>query len=114
MQTILPPPPAPPDYAEMLDWLRERDSNAFRSVPPPDAAILAIWRETAIGWGWIPPESRVIAGRDNKGRWARGNAGKPRGAKSQITREVERVLADLVPDAAQVVSEHVRHDIRTA
>src|SRR6266853_2997218 len=111
------PPPPPIDHAEMLAWLRERDSNAFPSVPSPDAATLAAWRETAIAWGWISPEKRteiLPAGRDAQGRFAAGNPGKPKGAKSQITREVERVLADLVPDAAQVVSEHVRHDIRTA
>jgi hypothetical protein len=118
MQPAVPPPPLshPDDVAEMLIWLRERDSNAFPSVPLPDAGTLASWRETATSWGWIPPESRAIVriGRDARGRFTTGNSGRPRGAKNRITVEVEQMLADLTPDAVKLVGEYVRHDIRTA
>jgi hypothetical protein len=113
---IPPPPPLCADDVEMIAWLRERDSNAFPAVPPPDAATLAAWRETAIAWGFIPPESRAVvpAGRDARGRFATGNSGRPRGARNKLTVEVENMLLDLAPDAVKLVSEHIRHDVRVA
>lgn len=56
-----------------------------------------------------------LEGRDPKGRFAPGNAGKPRGARGRIAAEVDRLLEEGAPEAFRTILGAARcGDVRAA
>ena len=51
--------------------------------------------------------SNTVEGRDARGRWAVGNAGKPKGATHRINRDALQGIGDLVPTALTVLRDQL-------
>lgn len=51
--------------------------------------------------------TNTVEGRDARGRWAVGNAGKPRGATHRINRDAMQGIGDLVPSALTVLRDQL-------
>ena len=70
--------------------------------PPPTRCPPEVQRETPPE---TPPETGVVpsGGRLLNGRFAKGNPGKPRGARNRTTIEVERLLEEAASGAVQTI-----------
>ena len=55
------------------------------------------------------PKNTEENGRDNKGRFAKGNSGKPKGAKNTTTKEVKELISDFLSDKASELPEIWEH-----
>ncbi len=74
-------------------------------LPPPAPNDLAV----------LPPlPPAPLEGRDTHGRFAPGNPGKPRGARSKIAAEIDGMLAEAAPDAFETIRLAARHNLAAA
>jgi hypothetical protein len=77
--------------------LRQRELMKPLIPPPPnEVAVLP------------PPPPPPLEGRDTHGRFAVGNPGKPRGARSRIAAEIDRLLEEGAEDAFQTIMHAAR------
>src|ERR1700724_2671805 len=61
------------------------------SPPPNEVAVVP------------PPPPPPLEGRDSGGRFALGNPGKPRGARSKVAAEIDKMLEEAAPDAFETI-----------
>jgi hypothetical protein len=61
-----------------------------------------------------PPPPAPLEGRDTHGRFAAGNPGKPKGARSKVAAEIDKMLEEAAPDALETIRQAARHNIATA
>jgi hypothetical protein len=70
--------------------------------PPNEIAVLP------------PPPPPQLDGRDTHGRFALGNPGKPRGARSRVAAEIDKMLEEAAPDAFETIRQAARHNLAAA
>jgi hypothetical protein len=61
-----------------------------------------------------PPPPPPPEGRDTHGRFALGNPGKPRGARSKVAAEIDKMLEEAAPDAFETIRQAARHNLAAA
>jgi hypothetical protein len=73
-------------------------------IPPPPNEVAVL----------PPPPPPPPEGRDTLGRFALGNPGKPRGARSKVAAEIDRMLEEAAPDAFETIRQAARHNVAAA
>ena len=94
----VPPPPPHPTYAADV-------------VPPPPPSLGVVSPlPVEVNSQELPPlprgreaEGVALVGRLPNGRFGPGNPGKPRGARSRISVEIEKLLEEAAPDAVRTI-----------
>jgi hypothetical protein len=72
-------------------------------TPPPSNGVTV-----------LPPPPSTTEGRDTQGRFAPGNPGKPRGARSKVAAEIDKMLEEAAPDAFETIRTAARHNLAAA
>jgi hypothetical protein len=62
----------------------------------------------------VPSPPPPLEGRDSSGRFTVGNPGKPRGARSKVAAEIDKMLEEAAPDAFQTIRDAARHNLAAA
>jgi hypothetical protein len=103
-ETILPPPPSyrPPDPETPLPSPPGR-SDPSHATPNFHAVRTLARVDSMVPAQYASADPARPEGRDAKGRFATGNSGRPKGARSRLISELEQAMALAAPEIVRIL-----------